>query len=72
MNFPLSLTGVCILNLTILFFHQQEPNINSFSVEGYKLDVVKGNIEFKNIHFKYPSRQNVKVGTSNYFYFLFT
>ncbi|XP_067304664.1 ATP-binding cassette, sub-family B (MDR/TAP), member 4 [Pseudorasbora parva] len=38
-----------------------EPNINSFSEEGYKLDVVKGNIEFKNIHFRYPSRQDVKV-----------
>ncbi|XP_048010272.1 ATP-binding cassette, sub-family B (MDR/TAP), member 4 isoform X1 [Megalobrama amblycephala] len=38
-----------------------EPNINSFSEEGYKLDVVKGNIEFKNIHFTYPSRQDVKV-----------
>uniref|UniRef100_A0A672QJF7 ATP-binding cassette sub-family B member 5 n=1 Tax=Sinocyclocheilus grahami TaxID=75366 RepID=A0A672QJF7_SINGR len=38
-----------------------EPKINSFSEEGYKLDVVKGNIEFKNIHFTYPSRQDVKV-----------
>ncbi|XP_051999478.1 ATP-binding cassette, sub-family B (MDR/TAP), member 4 [Xyrauchen texanus] len=38
-----------------------EPSINSFSDEGYKLDVVKGNIEFKNIHFNYPTRQDVKV-----------
>lgn len=38
-----------------------EPNINSYSDEGYKLDVVKGNIEFKNIHFNYPSREDVKV-----------
>ncbi|XP_030639390.1 ATP-dependent translocase ABCB1 [Chanos chanos] len=38
-----------------------EPNINSFSDEGHKLDSVKGNIEFKNIHFSYPSRQDVKV-----------
>lgn len=38
-----------------------EPKINSFSEEGYKLDVVKGNIEFKNIHFRYPSRDDVKV-----------
>uniref|UniRef100_A0A9J8CYY6 ABC-type xenobiotic transporter n=1 Tax=Cyprinus carpio carpio TaxID=630221 RepID=A0A9J8CYY6_CYPCA len=38
-----------------------EPKINSFSEEGYKLDFVKGNIEFKNIHFTYPSRQDVKV-----------
>ncbi|XP_051576241.1 ATP-dependent translocase ABCB1-like isoform X2 [Myxocyprinus asiaticus] len=44
-------------------FHiiDNEPSINSFSNEGYKLDVVKGNIEFKNIHFSYPSRQDVKV-----------
>uniref|UniRef100_A0A671LMY3 ABC-type xenobiotic transporter n=1 Tax=Sinocyclocheilus anshuiensis TaxID=1608454 RepID=A0A671LMY3_9TELE len=44
-------------------FHiiDHEPKINSFSEEGYKLDVVKGNIEFKNIHFTYPSRQDVKV-----------
>lgn len=46
------------------FFHQQEPKINSFSEEGYKLDAVKGNIVFKNIHFTYPSRQDVKVGPS--------
>lgn len=38
-----------------------EPKINSFSEEGYKLDVVKGNIEFKNINFRYPSRDDVKV-----------
>uniref|UniRef100_A0A8C2HP28 ABC-type xenobiotic transporter n=1 Tax=Cyprinus carpio TaxID=7962 RepID=A0A8C2HP28_CYPCA len=44
-------------------FHiiDHEPKINSFSEEGYKLDIVKGNIEFKNIHFTYPSRQDVKV-----------
>ncbi|KAF4076001.1 hypothetical protein AMELA_G00225410 [Ameiurus melas] len=38
-----------------------KPSINSFSDEGYKPDVVKGNIEFKDIHFSYPSRQDVKV-----------
>ncbi|XP_060756248.1 ATP-binding cassette, sub-family B (MDR/TAP), member 4 [Neoarius graeffei] len=38
-----------------------KPSINSFSDEGYKLDMVKGNIEFKDIHFSYPSRQDVKV-----------
>ncbi|KAA0703589.1 Multidrug resistance protein 1 [Triplophysa tibetana] len=40
---------------------KREPTINSYSNEGYKLEVVKGNIEFKNIHFNYPSRQDVKV-----------
>uniref|UniRef100_A0A4W4E7J3 ABC-type xenobiotic transporter n=1 Tax=Electrophorus electricus TaxID=8005 RepID=A0A4W4E7J3_ELEEL len=38
-----------------------EPNIDSFSDQGYKPDVVKGNIEFRNIQFTYPSRQDVKV-----------
>ncbi|KAG1947910.1 ATP-dependent translocase ABCB1 [Pimephales promelas] len=38
-----------------------EPNINSFSEEGYKLNAVQGNIEFTNVHFRYPSRQDVKV-----------
>ncbi|XP_049320497.1 ATP-binding cassette, sub-family B (MDR/TAP), member 4 [Astyanax mexicanus] len=38
-----------------------KPSIDSFSEEGYKPDVVKGNIEFRNIHFNYPSRQDVKV-----------
>ncbi|XP_062395061.1 ATP-binding cassette, sub-family B (MDR/TAP), member 4 [Sardina pilchardus] len=38
-----------------------KPNINSFSDEGHKPDHIKGNIEFKNIHFSYPSRTDVKV-----------
>ncbi|KAJ0000403.1 hypothetical protein NQD34_012245 [Periophthalmus magnuspinnatus] len=37
------------------------PSINSFSDEGYKPDSIKGNIEFKNINFCYPSRPDVKV-----------
>ncbi|CAN2389828.1 phosphatidylcholine-translocating ATPase activity [Pristimantis euphronides] len=35
--------------------------IDSFSIEGYRLDVMKGDVEFKNIHFCYPSRPNVQV-----------
>ncbi|XP_036395228.1 ATP-binding cassette, sub-family B (MDR/TAP), member 4 [Megalops cyprinoides] len=38
-----------------------KPKINSFSNDGYKPDIMKGNIEFKNIHFTYPSRPDVKV-----------
>ncbi|XP_031432465.1 ATP-binding cassette, sub-family B (MDR/TAP), member 4 isoform X2 [Clupea harengus] len=38
-----------------------KPNIDSMSDEGYKPDHIKGNIEFKNIHFSYPSRTDVKV-----------
>ncbi|XP_034163847.2 ATP-dependent translocase ABCB1 isoform X1 [Pangasianodon hypophthalmus] len=35
--------------------------IDSSSKEGYKPDSVKGDIEFKNINFSYPSRKNVKI-----------
>ncbi|KAL2084174.1 hypothetical protein ACEWY4_019692 [Coilia grayii] len=38
-----------------------KPNINSSSNDGHKPDHIKGNIEFKNIHFRYPSRSDVKV-----------
>ncbi|XP_015213716.2 ATP-dependent translocase ABCB1 isoform X1 [Lepisosteus oculatus] len=35
--------------------------IDSSSKEGYKPDSVQGDIEFKNIHFSYPSRKDVKI-----------
>lgn len=38
-----------------------KPNIDSFSEEGFKPDYIKGDIEFKNIHFNYPSRPDVKI-----------
>ncbi|XP_023569389.1 multidrug resistance protein 1 isoform X2 [Octodon degus] len=37
------------------------PNINSFSTHGHKPDNIKGNLEFRNVHFRYPSRKEVKV-----------
>uniref|UniRef100_A0A673AV84 ATP-binding cassette, sub-family B (MDR/TAP), member 4 n=1 Tax=Sphaeramia orbicularis TaxID=375764 RepID=A0A673AV84_9TELE len=37
------------------------PSINSFSEDGFRPDSIKGNIEFKNIHFCYPSRPDIKV-----------
>ncbi|XP_069585914.1 ATP-binding cassette sub-family B member 5-like [Ranitomeya imitator] len=44
-------------------FHviDERSAINSFSIEGYKPDTIKGDVEFKNIHFCYPSRPNVPV-----------
>lgn len=39
----------------------QEPKIDCFSEEGHKLDKVKGDIEFHNVSFFYPSRPEVKV-----------
>ncbi|XP_040208744.1 ATP-dependent translocase ABCB1-like isoform X2 [Rana temporaria] len=35
--------------------------IDSFSREGYKPDNIIGNIEFRNVHFSYPSRMTVQV-----------
>nr|XP_020462921.1 multidrug resistance protein 1-like [Monopterus albus]XP_020462922.1 multidrug resistance protein 1-like [Monopterus albus] len=37
------------------------PSIDSYSDAGFKPDFIKGNIEFKNIHFSYPSRPDVKI-----------
>ncbi|KAM3928003.1 ATP-binding cassette sub-family B member 5-like [Leptodactylus fuscus] len=44
-------------------FHtiDQTSAINSFSSEGYKPDNIKGNIEFQNVHFCYPSRPKIPV-----------
>ncbi|EGW07208.1 Multidrug resistance protein 1 [Cricetulus griseus] len=38
-----------------------KPSIDSFSKNGYKPDNIKGNLEFKNIHFSYPSRKDVQI-----------
>ncbi|XP_077454038.1 ATP-dependent translocase ABCB1-like [Stigmatopora argus] len=38
-----------------------KPSIDSYSEGGFKPDSITGNIEFKNIHFNYPSRPDVKV-----------
>ncbi|XP_035989740.1 ATP-dependent translocase ABCB1 [Fundulus heteroclitus] len=37
------------------------PTIDSFSEMGHKPDLIKGNIEFNDIHFSYPSRPDVKI-----------
>ncbi|XP_030642513.1 bile salt export pump [Chanos chanos] len=39
----------------------REPEIDCFSKEGHKLDKVKGDIEFHNVMFNYPSRPDVKI-----------
>ncbi|MGH0133082.1 UNVERIFIED_CONTAM: hypothetical protein FKN15_045383 [Acipenser sinensis] len=39
----------------------KEPKIDSFSDSGYKPDHIKGNIEFRNVNFTYPSRPDTKV-----------
>uniref|UniRef100_A0A2I3GHL1 ATP binding cassette subfamily B member 4 n=1 Tax=Nomascus leucogenys TaxID=61853 RepID=A0A2I3GHL1_NOMLE len=37
------------------------PKIDSFSERGHKPDSIKGNLEFSDVHFSYPSRANVKI-----------
>ncbi|XP_074048995.1 ATP-dependent translocase ABCB1 isoform X2 [Macrotis lagotis] len=37
------------------------PSIDSYSVNGHKPDNINGNLEFKNVHFTYPSRKDVKI-----------
>uniref|UniRef100_A0AAQ5XZU0 Bile salt export pump n=1 Tax=Amphiprion ocellaris TaxID=80972 RepID=A0AAQ5XZU0_AMPOC len=39
----------------------REPEIDCFSEAGYKLDKVKGDIEFHNVTFHYPSRPELSV-----------
>ena len=39
----------------------QKPLIDCMSEDGYKLDRIKGEIEFHNVTFHYPSRPEVKV-----------
>ncbi|XP_006891548.1 PREDICTED: multidrug resistance protein 1 [Elephantulus edwardii] len=38
-----------------------EPGIDSYSENGHKPDNIKGNLEFRNVHFSYPSRKEVKI-----------
>ena len=39
----------------------QNPPIDSYSEQGEKPDHMDGNIEFRDVHFKYPSRPDVPV-----------
>ncbi|XP_034006912.1 bile salt export pump isoform X2 [Trematomus bernacchii] len=40
---------------------EREPEIDCLSEAGYKLEKVKGDIEFHNVTFNYPSRPDVKI-----------
>ena len=64
-------SGNNCLSLTSLIFQMslcQEPEIDCLSEAGYKLDRVKGDIEFHNVTFHYPSRPEVKVLSCFYIY----
>ncbi|CAK6954134.1 bile salt export pump [Scomber scombrus] len=46
---------------TIFETIDREPEIDCFAEDGHKLDRVKGDIEFHNVTFHYPSRPEVKI-----------
>ncbi|XP_019945327.2 bile salt export pump [Paralichthys olivaceus] len=46
---------------TIFDTIEREPKIDCFSEEGHKLDRVKGDIEFHNVTFFFPTRPEVKI-----------
>nr|XP_033787111.1 ATP-dependent translocase ABCB1 [Geotrypetes seraphini] len=46
---------------TIFNIIDNEPKIDSFSESGFKPDKIKGDINFSNVHFSYPSRIDVPV-----------
>ncbi|XP_044151513.1 ATP-dependent translocase ABCB1 [Bufo gargarizans] len=46
---------------TVFTIIDSEPKIDSFSTKGFKPDKIKGDIEFRNVKFNYPSRPEVQV-----------
>ncbi|DAA30732.1 TPA: Multidrug resistance protein 1-like [Bos taurus] len=38
-----------------------DPKIDSFSERGHKPDNIKGNLEFRDVHFSYPARPDVQI-----------
>uniref|UniRef100_A0A8C3VK36 Uncharacterized protein n=1 Tax=Catagonus wagneri TaxID=51154 RepID=A0A8C3VK36_9CETA len=38
-----------------------KPSIDSYSKNGHKPDNIKGNLEFRNVHFSYPYQNEVKI-----------
>ncbi|RLN23690.1 hypothetical protein C2845_PM07G19770 [Panicum miliaceum] len=47
--------------VSILAIIDRKPKINSISDEGIMLEKVDGNIDFRHVNFKYPSRPDVQV-----------
>uniref|UniRef100_A0A8C0C4H0 MDR1 protein n=1 Tax=Buteo japonicus TaxID=224669 RepID=A0A8C0C4H0_9AVES len=46
---------------TIFNIIDNEPQIDSYSETGYKPDHIKGNLEFQNVYFNYPSRPDIEI-----------
>ncbi|XP_063069028.1 bile salt export pump [Engraulis encrasicolus] len=54
-------TSGCAAAKSIFDTIDREPEIDCFSEAGHKLEKVKGDIEFHNVDFNYPSRPDVKI-----------
>ena len=48
----------CEMALNVI---NRKSKIDSMSTEGTRPEKVNGNIVFKNVHFKYPNRPNLKI-----------
>ncbi|KAM3929583.1 ATP-dependent translocase ABCB1 [Leptodactylus fuscus] len=46
---------------TVFHIIDNEPKIDSFSTKGHKPDKIKGDIQFTNVKFSYPSRPDIQV-----------
>ncbi|XP_066054219.1 ATP-dependent translocase ABCB1 isoform X1 [Chamaea fasciata] len=46
---------------TVFNIIDNEPQIDSYSETGHKPDHIKGNLEFKDVYFNYPSRPDVEI-----------
>lgn len=60
-----------MLSLYRFYIPLQKPLIDCMSEDGYKLDRIKGEIEFHNVTFHYPSRPEVKVRANLFPVFFF-
>ncbi len=51
----------CLCSYRLYVFCQQESDIDALSPDGEKLDHLEGSIEFSNVTFAYPSRNDLQV-----------
>lgn len=53
-----------VVAVYLFYIPLQKPIIDCMSEDGYKLDRIKGEIEFHNVTFHYPSRPEVQVSAN--------
>ena len=56
-----SIARACGAGGLIFKIIDQKPKIDSLSNDGKKIKDLKGSVEFRNVHFNYPSRKNVPI-----------